>query len=96
MPPKDAAEPHDRGLADAVDELAAPPDATLQVATQGQLTIAADGLASQGSFAVTTSNNRIPAVYGDGTIVLSLDLGNDGTIDRTWTLTRPAFVASAG
>lgn len=72
------------------------PAATLQVTTQGVLTLGSDGLAAQGSFTVVTSRNTIACTYGDGTALLTLDLGSDGTIDRTWTLTRTDFDGGAG
>ncbi|MFY9512119.1 MAG: hypothetical protein WAQ05_14210 [Rubrivivax sp.] len=72
------------------------PNATLQINTQGTLTLASDGLASAGSFEVITSNNRIVCVYGSGSINLQLDLGNNGSIDRSWTLTRTVYNGEAG
>lgn len=72
------------------------PNATLQITTQGALTIGSDGLANAGSFSVVTSRNRIVGTYGNGTITLQLDLGDDGTIDRTWVLTRSVYNSAAG
>jgi hypothetical protein len=72
------------------------PNATLVVSTQGALTLGDDGWASAGSFSVVTSQQKITGVHGGGSITLTLDVGNDGTIERTWTLTRTNFTAEAG
>jgi len=72
------------------------PNATLQISTQGALTLASDGLAAQGGFVVVTRYDKITGNYGSGTVTLMLDIGNDGSIDRTWTLTRPTFNGEAG
>jgi len=72
------------------------PNATLQISTSGALTLGSDGLASAGNFSVTTSNDRIACSYGSGTITLELDLGNNGSIDRTWILQRVVYNAEAG
>jgi hypothetical protein len=73
------------------------PNATLSITTQGTLTLdGSDGAAAQGSFTVATSRNTIACTYGNGVATLTLDLGNDGTIDRTWTLTRTGLIGEAG
>lgn len=72
------------------------PNATLQISTTGALTLGSDGLASAGSFSVATSNDRIVCTYGSGSITLQLDLGNNGSIDRTWTLQRTVYNGEAG
>jgi hypothetical protein len=72
------------------------PNATIAFQTQGALTQSSDGWAGAGSFVLTTSSNRITGVWGSGSITLTLDRGNDGTVDQTWTRTRADFVADAG
>jgi hypothetical protein len=73
------------------------PNATLSVTTQGTLTLdGSDGAAAAGSFTIVTSRNKIACTYGNGVATLTLDLGNDGTIDRTWTLTRTVLIGEAG
>jgi hypothetical protein len=72
------------------------PNATLSVSTQGALTRAADGWAAAGSFVVVTQSNRITGVWADGSVTLTMDFGDNGTIDRTWTITRTTFNGEAG
>ena len=72
------------------------PNASLQITTNGALTIGSDGLAAAGSFSVVDAHDTIACTYGNGTLTLTLDLGNDGTIDRSWTVTRTDFDGSAG
>ncbi len=72
------------------------PNATLDITSQGSLTVDSNGLVSAGSFTVVTDRNKITGTYGVDKVTLTLDLGNDGTIDRTWTLTRQAFEGEAG
>ena len=73
------------------------PHATLQVLTQGTLVAGDDGLyAAQGSFILATHRDRIAVTYGSTTVTLELDLGNNGSIDRRWTLPRVSFDGQAG
>ncbi|HLL18899.1 MAG TPA: hypothetical protein VK439_08955 [Rubrivivax sp.] len=73
------------------------PHATLQVTTQGTLVAGDDGLyAAQGSFSLATQRDRIAVTYGSTTVTMELDLGNNGSIDRRWTLPRVSFDAEAG
>lgn len=72
------------------------PAASLAISTQGTLTISADGFANAGAFTVRTARDTITCTYANGTAVLSLDRGSDGTVDRQWTVTRPLFIDSAG
>lgn len=73
------------------------PNATLQVATQGTLVASDNGLyAAQGSFSLATNQDRIAVSYGATTVTLELDLGNNGSIDRRWTLPRLSFDGEAG
>jgi hypothetical protein len=72
------------------------PNATLSLTTQGALTLGDDGWAAAGSFVVVTMNNKITGVWASGSIALTLDLGNNGTVDRSWTITRTTFNGEAG
>ena len=76
------------------------PNATLQVTTNGALTVGSDGLATSGSFSLITAHDTIACTYGSGSgsgsVTLTLDLGSDGKIDGTWTLTRTVFNGEAG
>lgn len=72
------------------------PNATLQVATQGALTVGSDGLVAAGRFSLTTGSDRLVVTYDSSAVTLELDLGNDGSVDRRWTVSRAAFDASAG
>jgi hypothetical protein len=72
------------------------PNATLQVSTQGASSIGSDGWVSQGGFVIVTGRNKIACTHAGGTVTLTLDLGNDGSVDRTWALTRAAFQSEAG
>lgn len=72
------------------------PNATLQIDTVGALTIGSDGLAASGHFTVVTGRNTIDCTYGSGTITLKLDIGSNGTVDATWTLTRTVYNGEAG
>ena len=72
------------------------PNATLQLTTVGALTLGSDGLAAAGSFEVINSRDRIACTYGNGSITLQLDLGNNGSIDREWTLQRTIYNGEAG
>jgi hypothetical protein len=76
------------------------PSATLGVATIGTLVIGSDGLATSGGFSVTVGGSggadKWSMTYGATTVTIALDLGNDGTVDRTWTLARLFFHGEAG
>jgi hypothetical protein len=72
------------------------PSATLQVATIGTLVIGADGLADSGGFSVVAGGDKWSVTYGATTVTIALDLGNDGSVERTWTLPRLAFHGEAG
>ena len=70
------------------------------VATNGGVSYAADGTPLSGSWTITLPLNRITVTVtsanGIGTATCALDLGKDGTIDRTLTLTWVQLAAAAG
>lgn len=72
------------------------PAATLQIESTGSLSLASDGAVAQGSYSLITANDKLSVVYGTGTVTLSLDLGNNGTVERSWTINRSAFLSEAG
>lgn len=86
---------HQGLLALAVDTPRRPP-ATLQVATHGTLVVGSDGITSAGSFRIATGRDSVSVVHADTLVSVALDLGNDGSVERRWTLTRGAFSAEAG
>ena len=73
------------------------PNATLDVTAEGTLTLDGAGVAAaEGSFTVVTARHRIRCVYGAGIATLTLDLGNDGSVDRTWVITLTRLAGDAG
>ncbi len=72
------------------------PSATLQVATIGTLVIGSDGLADSGGFSVVVGGDKWSVTYAATTVTIALDLANNGSVDRTWTLPRLTFHGEAG
>lgn len=72
------------------------PSATLQVATIGTLVIGADGLADSGGFSIVAGGDRWSVTYSATTVTIALDIGNNGSTERTWTLPRLTFYGEAG
>ncbi len=73
------------------------PSATLDITAQGTLTLDGAGVAAaEGSFTVVSGRHKIRCLYGAGIATLTLDLGNDGTVDRTWVVTLTRLVGDAG
>ena len=73
------------------------PDATLDIATSGALQIADDGYAAEGGLTVSTNLNRWTVSWSlPATVTIQFDAGNNGSINRTWTLTRQALLDQAG
>ncbi|MBZ8144086.1 hypothetical protein CLD22_30410, partial [Rubrivivax gelatinosus] len=62
------------------------PDAQIEIESDGALTIGSDGYVAAGRFVATTTNDELTATWADGSVTLTLDLGKDGSIDRTWTV----------
>ena len=64
------------------------PNATLQItATGSTLGIGSDGMVHSGSFSVATRRNTISVTVANNTMTINLDVGSDGSVDRTWTVT---------
>ena len=72
------------------------PAATLTIVTEGALTLASDGFASEGRFSAATGRDKLSVNCGQTLVSIALDLGNNGSVDRTWTLERAAFFNQAG
>ncbi|MBL8324868.1 MAG: hypothetical protein JNJ89_07910 [Rubrivivax sp.] len=72
------------------------PSATLRVATLGTLVIGSDGLAVSGGFSLVAGGDKWSVTYGATTVSIALDIGNDGSTERTWTLQRLVFHGEAG
>lgn len=73
------------------------PDATLDIATSGALQIADDGYAAAGGLTVSTNLNRWTVSWSlPSTVTIQFDAGNNGTVNRTWTLTRQGLLDQAG
>ncbi|WP_200228334.1 hypothetical protein [Rubrivivax gelatinosus] len=72
------------------------PDAQIEIESDGALTIGSDGYVAAGRFVATTTNDELTATWADGSVTLTLDLGKDGSIDRTWTVTRDQLKAQLG
>lgn len=72
------------------------PDASLAISTNGATTVDSDGFVSAGSFTIRTGRDTLTSTHANGTVTITLDRGNDGTIDRSWTITRQVYVDSAG
>lgn len=72
------------------------PSATLSVATIGTLVIGADGLVDSGGFSIVAGGDKWSVTYGATTVTIALDIGNNGSTERTWTLPRLTFYGEAG
>jgi hypothetical protein len=73
------------------------PDATLDIATAGALEVGDDGYAANGGLTLTTAANRWAVTWAlPATVTIEYDAGQDGVIDRTWTLTRQTMLDLAG
>ena len=65
-------------------------------ATQGTVGCDADGTPTQGTWIITLPNNRLVLAVVPGMVTLSVDYGNDGSIDRIYTFTVTDLMNSAG
>lgn len=85
-----------QGSLDLVSSNPRRPTSTLQISTQGALTLGSDGLAASGAFSVVTGGDKLAVVYGPSSVLVTLDVGNNGSIEFTWTLGRIVFFGIAG
>lgn len=72
------------------------PDAQLAIATDGVLTVGSDGYVAAGRLVATSLDNQLTATWADASVTITLDLGRDGSIDRTWTITRETWLGRVG
>lgn len=54
------------------------------------------GKLKSGSWTSVDSKRTVTSTAADGSVTLQVDDGSDGTTDRTWTVTVPQWLASAG
>ena len=69
---------------------------SMSVATTGNVSCDATGALVSGQWTVMRPHATIVTVVANGTVVLTVDDGNDGTIDHTWTFSRAQLDATAG
>ncbi len=69
---------------------------SFSAATTAAVAYDVDGLPVSGSWKVTRSDATIQAALADGSAVLTIDDGSDGTVDDTFTTTLTALEAAAG
>jgi len=69
---------------------------SLSFATKGGLTRDGSGALVSGTWTVVRPDATIATTVADGLVVMTMDDGNDGTIDHTWTSTTAALEAAAG
>jgi len=69
---------------------------SMTVSTAGNVDYDATGALVAGSWTVVRPRATIAATVANGTVVMTVDDGNDGTIDHTWTFPLAQLTASAG
>jgi hypothetical protein len=69
---------------------------SMTVATDGNVGYDATGALVSGQWTVVRPAATIVAVVANGTVVITVDDGNDGTIDHTWTFPTAQLNAAAG
>ncbi len=69
---------------------------SMTVATTGDLSYDATGALVSGAWTAVRPHATIVTTVANGTVVLTVDDGNDGTIDHTWTFTAAQLNAAAG
>lgn len=72
------------------------PDAQLAIDTDGALTVGADGYVAAGRLVATSNEHELTATWADASVTITLDLGRDGSIDRSWTITRDTLLGRIG
>lgn len=69
---------------------------SITVATQGTVGFTTDGVPTQGVWRITLPNNIIGVSVVPGMATITIDLGADGSIDRTITVQTVTLVGDAG
>jgi hypothetical protein len=68
----------------------------MTVATTGNVDYDANGALVSGAWTVVRPKATVATTIANGMVVLTVDDGNDGTIDHTWTFPLAQLTASAG
>ncbi len=66
------------------------------VSTTGNANYDATGTLASGAWTVVRPDATIATTVADGTVVITVDDGNDGSIDHTWTFPTSQLFAAAG
>ena len=69
---------------------------SLSVATTGSVSYDATGALVAGAWTVVRPHATIATTVANGTVVITVDDGNNGTIDHTWTFPAAQLTAAAG
>ena len=69
---------------------------SLNVSTTDNVNYDAGGALVSGAWTVVRPNATIATTVANGVVVMTVDDGNDGTIDHTWTFTTAQLNAAAG
>jgi hypothetical protein len=69
---------------------------SMNVSTTGNVSYDATGALVSGQWTVVRPRATVATVVANGTVVITVDDGNDGTIDHTWTFPAPQLSAAAG
>jgi|GEM_PF-957065 len=68
----------------------------MSVATSGNVNFDANGALVSGAWTVVRPKATVATTLANGLVVLTVDDGNDGTINHTWTFPAAQLAASAG
>ena len=69
---------------------------SMSVATTGNVNYDAGGALVAGAWTVVRPHATVATTVANGLVVITVDDGNDGTIDHTWTFPAAQLAASAG
>jgi len=69
---------------------------SMNVATTGNVSYDAGGALIAGAWTVVRPHATVATTVANGLVVITVDDGNDGTIDHTWTFPAAQLAASAG
>ena len=69
---------------------------SMSVATTGNVSYDASGALVSGAWTVVRPHATIATTLANGTVIMTVDEGNDGTIDHTWTFAAAQLGAAAG
>jgi hypothetical protein len=68
---------------------------SITVATQGAVSYDANGVPTQGAWTITLPNHIVGVNVVPGTLTVTVDIGGDGTIDRTFVFSTVTIVSEA-